>query len=121
MSESIHSGAFNEIAEFIKKQGRRETIVPGFGGKKVYFKPFAPHAKTIALKLIEPGDSQSTLNAAYVCVNALNEDGSKMFRTEDFEEMKHWNVGDAFDVLSAQMNSFTTPEDAKNSYGTTPG
>lgn len=110
----VHSSAFNEIADFVSKQGRRETTVPGFGGKKVFYKPFAPHAKTIALKLIEPGDSQSTLNAAYVCVNALNEDGSKMFRVEDFGEMKHWAIGDTFDVLAGQMNAFTTPEEAKN-------
>lgn len=114
MSDSVHSSAFNEIADFISNQGRRETVVPGFGGKKVYYKPFAPHARTIALKLIEPGDSQSTLNAAYVCVNALNEDGSKMFRVEDFEAMKHWTIGDTFDVLAQQMNSFTSPEEVKN-------
>jgi len=111
----VHSSAFSEIADFIAKQGRRETVVPGFGGKKVFYKPFSPHAKTLALKLIEPGESQSSLNAAYVCVNALNEDGTKMFRVEDFGEMKHWPIGDAFDVLAAQMNAFTSPEEAKNS------
>jgi len=115
MADSIHSPAFTEIADFIAKQGRREVSVAGFGGRKVYFKPFAPHAKTLALKLVEPGDSQSALSAAYVCVNALNEDGTKMFRPEDFESMKHWNVGDTFDDLARQMNSFTTPEEAKNS------
>lgn len=111
----MNSAAYKEIQDFVSRQTVRFVDVPALNNKRIYFKPFSPAAKSLALRLIEPGESQSALNTAYVCVNALTETGEKLFVPEDCEGMKHWTVGNAFDEIVERMNSFTPIEEAKKS------
>ena len=105
---------FEEINEKLKGLELQSVFVPEFGCE-IYFRPKRGSDDAAAKRMVKDSDPLSWLNIALVNVKALNADGSKMFKPDQFGVMTEWPVGDAFNALADKMRKATPIAEVKES------
>lgn len=104
--------SFDKINELAGKIGMQSHYVPEWD-LTIFFKPVRPKENAVAKKMVNDDDPLVYLNVALVNVKALNDDGSKMFKPEQYGRMLEWPFQEAFNTLADKMRKAAPAAEVK--------